>query len=326
MTTRRQFTSRAAALALLSTSLPRLATAQTSDVVKVLIGFPPGGSGDIVGRRLAERLRSDMGVSFIIDNKPGAGGQIAVSALKTAAPDGTTLLLSPPAPFTVYPFTYKSLPYRPDDAVPVSPVCNFSFGFAVGPSVPESVQNLKDFMVWAKAHPEKAMFGSPAAGSTPHLLGVMLAKAAGIEMTHIAYRGDGPGLQDLMGGQVAGYSTVLASYLPHLKSGRMRLLGVSSAQRSPIAPDVPTYREQGIALDMTEWWGIFAPKGTQQAVIDKLAAAVKTAVAHPEFAKALTEFAMTPRSLTPKAFAEQLRTETDMWRVEIKKIGFTADS
>lgn len=326
MKTRRQFTSRCATLALLSASMPRLATAQSSDIVKVLIGFPPGGSGDIVGRRLADRLRADMGANFIVDNRPGAGGQIAVTVLKAAVPDGSTLLLSPPAPFTVYPFTYKSLAYRPDDALPVSPVCSFSFGFAVGPSVPDSVQTLRDFLAWAKAHPDKAMFGSPAAGSTPHLLGSMLAKAAGVDMTHVAYRGDGPGLQDLMGGQVAGYSTVLASYLPHLKGGRLRLLGVSSAQRSAIAPDVPTYREQGIALNMTEWWGVFVPKGTPPAIIDKLAAAVANAVAHPDFSKALTEFAMTPRSLAPKAFAEQLRTETEMWRTEIKKLGFTADS
>lgn len=326
MTTRRQFTSTCATLALFGTSLPLLASAQTGDLVKVLIGFPPGGSGDIVGRRLAERLREETGSTFIIDNRPGAGGQVAVSAIKAAAPDGNTLLLSPPAPFTVYPFTYKSLPYRPDDALPVSPVSDFAFGFAVGPAVPESVRTLKDFLAWAKAHPEKAMFGSPAAGSTPHLLGSMVAKAAGVEMTHVAYRGDGPGLQDLMGGQVAGYSTVLASYVPHLKGGRLRLLGVSSAQRSPLLPEVPTYREQGVPIDMTEWWGLFAPKGTPPAVVDKLAAALKRVVAQPEFAKTLADFAMTPRTATPQAFAEQLRTETEMWRVEIKKLGFTADS
>jgi tripartite-type tricarboxylate transporter receptor subunit TctC len=246
--------------------------------------------------------------------------------MKTAAPDGRTLLLSPPAPFTVYPFTYRTLPYQPDDVMPVSPVCSFSFGFAVGPAVPDRVRTLKDFLAWAKAHPDQAMFGSPAAGSTPHLLGSIMARAAGVALTHVPYRGDGPGLQDLMGGQVAGYSTVLGSYLPHLKGGRLRLLGVSSEQRSVAAPEVPTYREQGIALDMTEWWGVFAPKGTPAALVEKLAAAVKAAAAHPDFAKALADIAMTPRTLAPQAFAEQLRAETDMWRAEIKKLGFTADT
>lgn len=326
MTTRRQFNSRCATLALLGATLPRLATAQTSDLVRVIVGFPPGGSGDNLARRLAERLRGTYGSTVIVENKPGAGGQLAVSALKGAAPDGNTLLMTPPAPVTVYPFTYKALPYRPDDAQPVSPVANFSFGFAVGPAVPESVRTLKDFMDWARANPAKAMFGSPAAGSTPHLLGSMLAKTAGVELTHVAYRGDGPGLQDLMGGQVAGYSTVLGSYLPHLKGGRLRLLGVSSATRSPIVPDVPTYREQGIALDMVEWQGVFVPKGTPPDVVQRLASAVQAAVAHPEFSRGLADLGMTPRSSTPQAFAEQLRVETEMWRVEIKKLGFTAES
>ncbi|HUG21795.1 Bug family tripartite tricarboxylate transporter substrate binding protein [Piscinibacter sp.] len=326
MTTRRQFNSRLTTLALLSATLPRWAAAQQSDVVRVLVGFPPGGSGDTLARRLIERLRGNYGSTVIVENKPGAGGQIAVSALNAAAPDGNTLLLTPPAPITVYPFTYKSLPYRPDDAQPVSLVCNFSFGFAVGPAVPESVRTLKDFMDWARVTPAKAMFGSPAAGSTPHLLGSMLAKAAGVELTHVPYRGDGPGLQDLLGGQVAGYSTVLGSYMPHLKSDRLRLLGVSSATRSAIVPDVPTYREQGIALDMMEWMGVFAPKGTPAPVVQRIAGAVQAAVAHPEFAKGLAEFGMTPRSSTPQVFAEQLRVETEMWRVEIKKLGFTAES
>lgn len=326
MINRRRFNARWATLALIGTPLPHLASAQTPDLVRVMVGFPPGGSGDILARRLAERLRGTYASTVIVEHKPGAGGQIAVSALKAAAPDGATLLMTPPAPFTVYPFTYKSLPYRPDDAQPVSLVANYSFGFAVGPAVPESIHNLREFMDWARANPAKAMFGSPAGGSQAHLLGIMLGKAAGAELTHVAYRGDGPGLQDLLGGQVAGYSTVLGSFLPQLKGGRMRLLGVSSATRSPLVPEVPTYREQGIALDAMAWQGVFVPKGTPQDVVQRLAKAIQAAVAHPEFAKGLADLGMAPQSNSPQAFAEQLRMETDLWRAEIKKLGLTADS
>ena len=141
----------------------------------------------------------------------------------------------------------------------------------------------------------------------------------------------GGGLRDqewllLLGGQVAGYSTALGSYLPHLKGDRLRLLAVSSAARNAIVPDVPTYREEGFALDMVEWLGVFVPKGTPPAVVQRLASAVQAAVAHPEFSKGLADFGMTPRSSTPQAFAEQLRVETEQWRVEIKKLGFTAES
>ncbi|KQP49790.1 Bug family tripartite tricarboxylate transporter substrate binding protein [Pseudorhodoferax sp. Leaf274] len=328
MRTRRQFTIQLGSLAALgATAWGRGAQAQPADLARLLVGFPPGGSTDNVARRLADKLRGVYAPNVIVENKPGAGTQIAVNALKDAAPDGATLLLSPPAPFTVYPYTYRKLPYANEDVAPVGMVCTFPFALAVGPAVPDSVHNLPDFVAWAKANPGKAAFGSPAAGSTPHLVGSLLGKVAGFEFTHVPYKGDAPGLQDLMGGQIAAYSTVLGSYLPHLQSGRLRLLAVSGTERSSFAPQLPTYREQGYpALDMTEWFGVFVPARTPAAIVQRAGDAVRAAVAQPDFARGLADFGMTARTSTAQELAERLRTENAQWRMHVKSIGFTADS
>ena len=327
MGNRRQFTSQTASLALLATlGLPRLARAQQLDTARILVGFPPGGSTDNVARRLADRLRGSYASNLIVDNKPGASTQIAVAALKASEADGATMLLSPPGPFTIFPYTYKKLPYRPDDFQPVSLVCTYSFAFAIGPAVPEGVRTLKDFLDWARANPSKASFGSPASGSAPHLIGSLLSKMAGVELTHIPYRGDAPGLQDLLGGQVAAYSTVLGSFLPHLKGDRLRVLAVSGAARNAFAPSLPTYREQGFPIDLIEWFGVFVPSATPQAVVQRLAGAMKTAVDQPDFAKGLADLGMSAGSSTPQALAERIRAESERWSVDIKKIGFTAES
>lgn len=327
MTTRRQFALQLGSLTALSAAGLPAAWAQQPDLARLLVGFPPGGSTDNVARRLADKLRGRYAANVIVDNKPGAGTQIAVTALKDAAPDGATLLLSPPAPFTVYPYTYRKLPYANEDVLPVSMVCTFPFALAVGPMVPESVRNLTDFIAWAKQNPEKANFGSPAPGSTPHLVGSLLGKMAGVPLTHVAYRGDAPGLQDLMGGQIAAYSTVLGSYLPHMKSGRLRLLAVTGAERSAFAPDLPTYREQGHpGLQMTEWFGVFAPAKTPAAVVQRVAEAVRTAVAQPDFVQGLADFGMTARSSTTQELVDRIKAENEQWRGHVKAIGFSADS
>jgi tripartite-type tricarboxylate transporter receptor subunit TctC len=325
MTNRRQFTT---TLALMSAGglLPSLARAQSADTVRILVGFPAGGGSDNIARRLAERLQGTLAPTVIVENKAGAGGQIAVSALKNSAPDGNTLMLTVPGPITVAQFTFKSLPYKPDDVVPVAMVSTFAFALAVGPAVPESVRNLKDYLAWASSNKANAVFGSPAAGATPHLVGMLLAKASGVELTHVPYRGDAPGIQDLLGGQVPAYLSTIGSFMPHMKGGRLRLLAISGVSRNPVAPDVPTYREQGFPIDIIEWTGIFAPKGTPLAVMQRVASAVSAVVTQPDFAKFLADLGMTPKTSTPQSFADQVRAETEQWRSDIKKIGFTAES
>lgn len=329
MHSRRTFTQQLGVLAMSGATgfhLSSQAQTQTMDLARLLVGFPPGGSTDNVARRVADKMRGYYAKNMIVENKPGAGMQIAVSALKSAMPDGTTLLLSPPSPFSISPFTYRSLPYTVEDVVPVAMVCTFPFAFAVGSAVPGSVKTLPDFIAWAKENPHKANFGSPAAGSTPHLIGSLVGQLSRIELTHVAYRGDAPGLQDLMGGQVSGYSTTLGSFLPQLQTGRIRLLAVSGNVRSVFAPDVPTYKEQGFDIDMTEWFGVYLPAKTPQALIQRAAEAVQKAVAHPEFAQGLAEFGMTARSSTPQEAAARLAADTASGKALVKRIGFTTDS
>jgi tripartite-type tricarboxylate transporter receptor subunit TctC len=326
MSTRRKFTSQLAAMAALGTTPMRDAHSQGTQLARILVGFPPGGPTDAVARRLAEKLRGGYANTVVVENKPGAAMQISISALKDSAPDGNTLLLSPTAPFSVYPFTYRKLPYVAEDVAPVSSICSFAFGFAVGPAVPPSVRGIKDYIAWCKANPTNANFGSPAAGSTPHLLGILLSKLSSTELTHVGYRGDAPGLQDLMGGQVSAYSSTVGSFLPHLKSGRLRLIAVSGNGRNAFVPDVPTYREQGYAITATESFGLFLPGRTSQDIVRRAAAYVQPVLAQGEMIAALGDVGMTAKSSTPQDLADLIKADTEEWRRLIKLVGFTAES
>lgn len=328
MNTRRQFNARLGALAVLGPSgLGRAAFAQQSGVSQLVVGFPAGGSTDTVARRLADHLRGHYAPSVIVENKPGAGAQLAVVAVRNSPPDGSSLLLSPADVFALYPSTYKKLPYAAEDVVPVAPVCSLYGAFAVGPAVPSTVKTLGDFIGWVKDNPSKANFGSPATGSTLHLTGSLLGRMSGASLTHVAYRGDAPGLQDLAGGQIASYMTVLGSYLPHLKADRIRLLALAGTERSPFVPDVPTFREQGYDIvNLSGWFGVFLPARTPAAIVDRAARAIQSAVDQPSFVQGLADYGMTPLSLTPQAMAERLRGETAAWQEHVRQLGFSVES
>lgn len=327
MPTRRQFASQLAGIAALTTAPIRFAHSQDrQDLARILLGFPAEGSAHAVALRLAEKMRGGYANSVVVENKPGAAMQIAVSTLKDSPPDGRTLLLSPTAPFSIYPFTYRKLPYTLDDVAPVSSVCSFAFGFAVGPAVPASVRGIRDFLSWCKENPAKATFGSPASGSTPHLLGIILSKLSGTELAHVGYRGDTPLLQDLMAGQVSGYSSTVGSFLPHLKSGRCRLIAVSGVGRNNFVPDVPSYREQGYPITATESFGLFLPGKTPPSVVRRAAAYLQPILAQPDVVKALGDVGMTAKPSTPQGLSDLLNADTDEWRRLIKQIGFTAES
>lgn len=326
MISRRNFLLTSSSLAAVSWGEPASAQTIHSDMARIIVGFPPGGSTDVIARRLADKMRGVYATNVIVENKPGAGTQIAVTALKNSPPDGSTLLVSPGAPFSVYPFTYKKLPYAIDDVQPVCMLATFPFAFAVGPSVPASVKTLREYLDWVNLNPNHGSYGSPAAGSTPHLVGELLAKQGATKLIHVAYRGDAAGVQDLLGGQISGYSTVLGSLLPHLKSDKVRLLAISGASRSSFAPDVPTYKEQGFAIDFTEWFGLFAPAKIPLALIQKIGSAVQGAMGDPAFARTLADFGMTPKVIGATELARQIKTDADQWAPIIKSLGFTADS
>ncbi|MGH6638671.1 MAG: Bug family tripartite tricarboxylate transporter substrate binding protein [Polaromonas sp.] len=328
MTTRREFTrSIASTAALASLGLPLAARAQGSpELAKILVGFPAGGTTDALARRIADKLRGGYANNVVVENKPGAGGQIAVTTLRDSPADGSVMLLTPSSMLSIYPFTYPRLPYKLDDVAPVSVGCFFSHGFGVGPAVPDSVKTIKDFLAWAKANPDKANYGSPAAGSMPHMVAALLNKITNSDLKHVPYRGSAPGIQDLLGGQISAMSSPVGDYLPYLKSGRLRLLAISGTQRSPFAPDVPTYREQGHPITVLEWYGFFLPAKATPQTLRRAAAYLQPALAQPDLVSSMAQLGMEVKSSTPEALSELLKADAEEWRRLIKQIGFTTES
>lgn len=324
MLTRRQVLATATLAAF---GLPARA-AEPIATVKVLCGFPPGGTTDAVSRRIAEKLQSSGYAKVaLVDNKAGAGGRLAVDELRRGPNDGSVLLLTPASMITLYPHIYTKLAYKIEDVAPVSIASRVAFGFGVGPAVPESVKTLKDFLAWAKAHPAEANYGSPGAGSPPHFVGALLAKESGLDLRHVPYKGSAPGIQDLLGGQVASMTSPIGDYLPHLKGGKLRLLATSGAARSRFTPDVPTYAEQGFEkLTISEWYGFFLPAGASPEVVNRAAAAIHQAVAQPEVVEAFAQLGLEAATMTPAEMAKSVKDENAAWGPVVKTVGFTPEN
>lgn len=304
-----------------------VAHAQTVDTLKVICGFPPGGTTDAVSRRVADKLRGTYAKNAIVENKPGAGGRLGVEELRRSPADGSTMLLTPAGMITLYPHIYRSLSYGPNDVTPVSIGGRIEFGFGVGPAVPDSVKDIKGFLEWAKANPANANYGSPGAGSPPHFLAALLAKDSGVDLRHVPYRGSAPGIQDLLGGQVSAFSSPVGDYLPHLKTGRLRLLATSGSARSRFTPDVATYAEQGFKdLVMGEWYGFFMPAGTPANIVSAAAQAIRQAVAQPDVIESFAQLGVEAASNTPAEMAAAVRNENAQWGPIVKKVGFTPEA
>ena len=328
MTNRRNFTKTLAGAAALSgLGLPFQAASQTSmEIAKILVGFPPGGTTDALARRIADKLRGGYANSVVVENKPGAGGQIAVTTLRDAPADGSTLLLTPSSILSIYPYTYPKLPYKLDDVAPVSVSCFLSHAFGVGPAVPANVKTIKDFLAWSKLDATKANYGSPAAGSMPHMIAALMAKLTNNDLKHIGYRGSAPGIADLLGGQISAMSSPIGDFLPHLKSGRLRILAVSDTKRSPFAPDVPTFREQGLPITVREWYGLFLPGKATSQTLRRAAAYLQPALAQPDLISSMAQIGVEVQSSTPDVLASLLKADSEEWRRLIKTVGFTAES
>lgn len=296
-------------------------------VARLLLGAPPGGVGDMMARRLADRLRGTYAQSVVIENKPGAGGQLAVTAVKNGPDDGSTLLLTPSSPLSLYPSTYRQLPYRPEvDLRPVALVAYSSMAFAVGPAVPASVRRIDDFMSLARQRPELASYGSAASGSIPHLLVASVAHTHGTPLSHVAYKGSAPALQDLRAGILPALSGPVGTFLPHLATGQIRLLAVSGDRRSTFAPEVPTYRESGHAISAREWYGFFAPATVRPELVQNASKALLMAMKHASMTDTLALFGLEPGAAGPVELAAQLKADRAEWAAQITRIGFTAET
>lgn len=317
-------------LAAAATGLPVALRAQAFEQPKFLYGFPAGSAGDIACRRVAERVGGSAYArnAAIVENKPGAGGRIALDTLKSSPADGSVLALSPYSTVSIYPHVYRKLGYDAvADFVPVSIAAVMHHGLAVGPLVPASVTDVKGFIAWAKANPDKANYASPAAGSTPHFLGALLGLSQNVELKHVPYRGSVPGITDVVGGQIASMFTPAGDFLPNHKAGKLRLLGTSGHKRLPFAPDVATFAEQGFGeLTAEEWFGFHAPARTPAAVVVAANAAINAALKDKAVVDGLAVVGLLPQGSTPDEMARSQAAELTRWGPLVKRIGFTADS
>jgi tripartite-type tricarboxylate transporter receptor subunit TctC len=323
---RRQLLQTTGASALLA-GLGQQAFAQAGiETATIVTGFAAGGTSDTICRRVAQKMQPDYAKAVVVENRTGAGGQIAVGYVKGRAPDGTAILQTPTSILTIYPHIYKKLPYDPMvDLTPVTIGCIFDFGFAVGPAVPASVKTVPEFLAWAKANPAGANFGSPAAGSTPHFIGALLGKQAGVELKHAAYRGTQPAMLDLLGGNISAVSGPIGDITQHLPTGKVRILGVSSEKRNRFAPDVPTYKEQGIDMAHSEWFAFFLPAKASPELVARVNASMKNALAQKDVIDGLGTFGLEAMSSTPGELAELIKKDTAKWAPIVKQVGFTAE-
>ena len=327
MLNRRQFVrSGTAAVA----SLPAGLLAQTPALAKparIVVGFPPGGSADLMARALAQQL-AGYAPSVIVDNKPGAGGRIALEALKNAEPDGSTLVITPSSMVALYPHVYKKLSYDPlKDFTPVAMMASFPFVLTVGPLVPAQVKTVAEFLAWCRANPKLAAYASPGNGSTPHFAGVALARAAQVDLTHVAYKGGAPAMNDVLGGQIAANMAVISNALPLLQTGKLRALAITGAVRSPALPEVPTLIESGYRdVLVTEWFGVFLPARAPADLSVRLNAAVRDALGTRAVQEVLAKASFDAAApSTPAEFGRMLKAEIDRWGAIVKASGFTPE-
>ena len=330
MTSRRHFVQSASALAALATFSPLIARAQSVDQVKIVNGFPAGGTADATSRRIGEQLRGSSYTpnAAVVENKPGAGGRIACETVKNAAPDGRTLLLTPFSCTSVYPHIYSKLGYDPfTDLMPVAIAAVMHHGLAVGPLVPATVRNVRDYVAWCKANPDKASYGSPAAGSLPHFLGALLSSYTGVPLTHVPYRGSVPGVTDMLGSQLASMFTPSGDFLANHRAGKIRMIATSGPARSPFSPDVPTFAEQGFSeLTTEEWFGFYAPAKTPPGIINNANEAINAVLKHPTVVTGLATFGLTPAGSTVREMDKSQRDAYYRWGPLVKHIGFTGMS
>ena len=292
--------------------------------IRIMVGFPPGGSADVIARLLSEKMRVSLGQNVIVDNEPGAAGRLVLGELKRAAPDGQTLVLSPSGAMVIAPWLYTNLPYDPvKDFTPVSRIVTFDFAVTVGPGAPPG--DLKTVLAWMKANPGKANYGTSGAGTVPHFAGLLLGQAAGVPLTHVAYRGGAPAAQDLIGGQIPLMVDTASETIEHHKAGKVRILAVTGEQRSKSLPDVPTLKEQGINMAADAFFGLYGPAGMQPDVVNRIDRAVAEALKDPVIQEKIYAFGLVPAHASAAVLASTQAAHLKRWEGPIKASGFKAD-
>jgi tripartite-type tricarboxylate transporter receptor subunit TctC len=322
---RRSFLGTAAAFAAVPSLTLAQAPAWPARPLRLVIAYPPGGSTDIAGRLLAERLGRVLGQQVVVDNRGGAGGTVGTSSVVRAEPDGYTLLLAASPEVSIAPTTMKSLSYNPvTDLVPVSLVGQVPFMLVVNPQVP--AQTLREFIDHARANPGKLNYSSFGNNTSNHLNGELFRSLAGFEAQHVPYKGSGPSITDLIGGQVQYTLDTPPAVLEHVRAGRLRALAVATARRLTTAPEVPTFAEAGLPEFMGgTWFGLLAPARTPGAIVERLNRETVALLASDELSKAFNDRNIVPSGNSADAFGRFIRSEVEKWKLLAGKVGIVAE-
>jgi tripartite-type tricarboxylate transporter receptor subunit TctC len=293
--------------------------------IHFVVPYPAGGPLDTVARLLGQKVSESLHQPVVVENKPGAGGNIGADSVAKATPDGYTILMGAVATHAINPTLYRNIPYDPvKDFAPVTEVAWTPNVLVVNPSLP--VSNVKEFIAYAKAHPGELNFGSGSTGSAGHLAGELFKTMAGVKMVHVPYKGAGPAMQDLIGGQIQLMFDNLASSLGQIRAGKVRALAVTTARRSTLAPDLPTIAESGLpGFDISTWFGIFAPGGTPQPVVQRLHDAFVDALHAPDVQATMKKMGAEPVGNTPAQFADYIRAEAAKYAKVIQASGAKVD-
>jgi tripartite-type tricarboxylate transporter receptor subunit TctC len=323
MITRRSFSSLASAAALGAMALPARAQAWPSRYVRLVVPFAPAGGVDVVGRLLAHRLSEYWDQQVVVETKPGAGGNIAAEMVARSEPDGYTLFIVSIGQ-AINRFIYPTLTYDPvADFAPVTLICVYPNVMVVPPNSP--ARSVQEFIAHAKANPGKITFASSGTGTSVHLSGELFKRMAGIEMTHVPYRGAGPAMSDLLPGRVDVMFATSSSALPQIRADKLRGLAVTTLKRLPVAPELPTIAEAGLAgFDVSSWFSIFAPARTPPEIVAKVHGDTVRALREPAIAGKLEQLGAAVTASTPAELAAHLKAETDKWGPVIKAAGIRA--
>jgi tripartite-type tricarboxylate transporter receptor subunit TctC len=290
--------------------------------IRIVIGFPPGGGIDIVARLLAPRLSDSLGQAVVIENKPGANGVLGMDTVAKAAPDGHTVLLGTLGNFSVNPALYANLPYQNSQLAPLTLLASVSFMLFVNPALPW--RHLEDLIAHGKAHPGHLNFGSSGSGGLPHLAGELFAKAAGLRMTHVPYKGSALSINDVMAGQLQMTFEAAAAGLQHVKTGRLRALASLGPQRLPFMNEVPTVAETLPGFQVVNWYGMACPAGTPREYLAKLHEHIARALAHPEIREKMVTMGTDPVGSSPEEFGRFWSAESLKWGRVVKDGNITA--
>jgi tripartite-type tricarboxylate transporter receptor subunit TctC len=301
--------------------VPAGARSQSGPLTKIIFPFAAGGGGDTFCRLLAEHLRQVLDRTIIVENRTGADGLIGIKAVMTAPPDGTTILITTGPTMYLLPMVETKPSFdHARDFVPVSLLGRFEFGIVTGPAT--DAKDFKQLIAWLKANPAKSSFGVPSNGTIPHFTGSRLEQILGLPMTRVPYRGGALVVKDLAGGHLPFGIITIADAIPQRQTGGLRILAVSSAQRSPFLPDVPTLRENGIDLVADAWYGMWLPAGSSLDFASQLSAAVAATLAKPDVRNKLLAIGLIPVGTTPEGLAQELAANTAFWEPIVKTTGY----